>query len=491
MTLPSDKYWSERSLERLTEAERRSLPYMREIQQVYKLAAKRTVEQVKEMYAAYYAREGFDSVALDKVATNGDIKRFLKDMANAGLDTRLPDNYKGKMSRLEMMHAQMWGEINKAAKKEIEISGKSYRKTFSNSYYRSVYDTIRGTKMPNAFSVLDTRIVEKVLQTKFYGSRYSERVWRSTDKLAGSLHEILGKAIATGQAPAKTIQEVMERFGVKQYEAARLVRTETNYFENQAELEAYEELNIERYQFIATLDERTSDICREHDHKVYLVKEAKQGENVPPLHPNCRSAIKPYFGEEYESKYRIARNAKGENYLTANQPYNSWLKEVQTMAATGATSVTSGPTMTGRLADSQIMSNIGVTPEYWRNNMEPGERSFARTYGQEHDIAWIDKLSRKDPDTGVPLETNDYKVGRTMWELKTPSKKLKYSSISSSISRAAKSGYKKNFMINLGSRRLTKALEEKLSNYNLVHGTKIRRLHVWSRGKEIVIKLKK
>lgn len=41
-----------------------------------------------------------------------------------------------------------------------------------------------------------------------------------------------------------------------------LVRTETNYFNNQADAMAYEEIVIDKYVFVATLDNRTSEICQ-------------------------------------------------------------------------------------------------------------------------------------------------------------------------------------------------------------------------------------
>lgn len=40
---------------------------------------------------------------------------------------------------------------------------------------------------------------------------------------------------------------------------------------------------------VITADNKTSDIYREHDRKVYNVEEGVPGENLPPLHPHCRS----------------------------------------------------------------------------------------------------------------------------------------------------------------------------------------------------------
>ncbi|MBQ6487526.1 minor capsid protein [Candidatus Saccharibacteria bacterium] len=324
-----EEYWEKRSLQRLTSAEKSSIQYLKKIQSTYRSAARSVVNTVKETYASYYRNdETFSQELLEEIEPKGNITKFLNNMAKAGLDTSLPENFKGRMSRLRMLEAQLWAESKKVAIQERNISTKSYEKTLTNTYYRTIYDVLSGTGTNTAFATLNQRTIEKILETKFEGSNYSERIWKNTDILANSLQDILARAVATGQSPERTIREVMERFDVGFSNASRLVRTETNYFENKAELESYKELGIKKFKFLATLDERTSDICRSMDSKVFNVKDAEQGENVPPLHPYCRSTIVPVV-DGFESRERNARNEEGETYLATNQPYNEWIRKVQ------------------------------------------------------------------------------------------------------------------------------------------------------------------
>lgn len=92
--------------------------------------------------------------------------------------------------------------------------------------------------------------------------------------------------------------------------ARRLVRTELNYVHNHAALDSIADSGMKYFRFIATLDKRTSEICRSHDSHVYPISEAKQGQNVPPLHPNCRSTIAGSLRGEGTQKTgtRAARN---------------------------------------------------------------------------------------------------------------------------------------------------------------------------------------
>lgn len=325
--LPSDEYWRERAEDRLTEAEKLSVPYLEDIHAVYDDARLKIVEDIKNLYKNYYKDdEGFDQEKLRVIIPNGDLERFHREMKKAGSSEYLPENYKARMTRLEYLYADCWAESKKASLKHQQIETKTHRETIQNAYYRTIYDTGIGLKINPAFSKLDNRAVNQVLNTKFLGGNYSERIWKNTDKLANTLKEVIGSAIARGESYSKTAREIRERFGVTQYEATRLVQTETCYFQNQAEIAALKTMGIEKYKFIATLDSRTSDICREHDKKVYNIEDAKAGENLPPLHPNCRSTVSAYLGEEYESAIRIARDEDGENEYVDNVPYNEWLR---------------------------------------------------------------------------------------------------------------------------------------------------------------------
>ena len=131
----------------------------------------------------------------------------------------------------------------------------------------------------------------------------------------------------SGQSIEKTSQQVREQFGVEKYKADRLVRTETTYFHSMSDLMTYEELGINQYVFIATLDNRTSPMCRMHDNKRYNVSEIEVGKNYPPLHPNCRSTTRAYVSEEAEQNIlRRGRNQQGENEVYQNISYKEWQK---------------------------------------------------------------------------------------------------------------------------------------------------------------------
>ena len=191
---------------------------------------------------------------------------------------------------------------------------------------KAIYDTQMGTGYDFAFSNLDDNLVKSVLSERWSGKNYSQRIWGNTDILAQSVSEIVGGALLSGQSYAKTSRQIRERFDVGKYYADRLVRTECNHFHNQADAMAYEEMDVDKYVFLAVLDTRTSEICQRYDNKVIDLKDKQEGVNFPPLHPNCRSTTRAYMGEEIEKTLkRRARNPiTGENEIIDNMSYKDW-----------------------------------------------------------------------------------------------------------------------------------------------------------------------
>lgn len=73
------------------------------------------------------------------------------------------------------------------------------------------------------------------------------------------------------------------------------MRSEGTFIANQGSLDAYGQLGVKKYRFVARPDTRTSPQCRDLNGKVFNVSDAMAGENLPPLHPYCRSTTAAVF----------------------------------------------------------------------------------------------------------------------------------------------------------------------------------------------------
>lgn len=318
----SNAYWDKRAAEQLTLVERQSLPYLKEIDNVYLSARKTNLEAVKALYLAYYTKQGFDTALLRQIAPRGDIRRFKEAVASAGLSAELPKGYGFRLSRLELIEAQLWLEARKAALSHQTIQTLAHKQTIDTAYHYAMYNLSKGTGVIPAFSQLNTRTINKILKTDFHGSNYSKRIWKNSTQLAKGLRKDLAVAVSTGQSYTKTAKQIRERYGVTRYQANRLIRTETNHFNTLASFESYQSAGLDQFIYVATLDTRTSSICQDLDGKRFDMTDQ---EHMPPQHPNCRSTTIAYLGDEYLPDERIMRDpVTGKNRYIKNMSYDQW-----------------------------------------------------------------------------------------------------------------------------------------------------------------------
>lgn len=195
------------------------------------------------------------------------------------------------------------------------------------AYYHTIFDIAQGVGEQPVFSAVNTRLINQIINDQWSGKNYSQRIWWNTSKLAEDVQQLLTTAAMTGESIYKTSRRLSERFGQSMNNSVRLIRTETTYSCNQAELASYEELDIEKYEFVATLDTRTSPICQKMDGKVFKTEDAKAGVNLPAMHPNCRSTTIPYFTEG-RPQFRTARDKDGKRIkVPADMKYDEWYKK--------------------------------------------------------------------------------------------------------------------------------------------------------------------
>lgn len=110
---------------------------------------------------------------------------------------------------------------------------------------------------------------------------------------------------------------------VSKANAARLVYTESAAYSSRARLRTYKDLGLEKYEIVATLDNRTSEICQEMDAKIFNLKDYEVGTTAPPFHVRCRSTTAPYFDDDGERAARDEETGKT-YYVPTNMTYKDW-----------------------------------------------------------------------------------------------------------------------------------------------------------------------
>lgn len=116
---------------------------------------------------------------------------------------------------------------------------------------------------------------------------------------------------------------------VSERHAATVVRTALNHVSTKARMMTLDKNSdvVDRYEWISTLDSRTSTICRSRDGQKYQLGKGP----LPPAHPNCRSSVSPVVSSEFDfldaGAKRAARGADGGMQIDANTSYYDFLKQ--------------------------------------------------------------------------------------------------------------------------------------------------------------------
>jgi SPP1 gp7 family putative phage head morphogenesis protein len=128
---------------------------------------------------------------------------------------------------------------------------------------------------------------------------------------------------------AKTVRQLVAAGGqataVADNQIITLVRTSINQVANTASQQVYEANQdiTKKYRYVATLDTRTSAICRALDGQEF---EYGKGP-TPPSHFNCRSVTVPVIDPDILPPSTTATRASKDGQVPINTTYGKWLKD--------------------------------------------------------------------------------------------------------------------------------------------------------------------
>lgn len=335
------KYWEMREARNMYKDMQLAEDCAKELSVIYSKAAIYTAKQIEGIFNRFASKHHLtrdEAINLLSEADSKDFEKLLEAYKNkTGAQKREvlaeleAPAYKSRMKRLDDINKSINKLINAIASKERDEIDKTMRKVYESSYHHAVYEAARMSGLDLQTGPIDEGALETILKKKWSGQNYSERVWNNTQKVADALKEELMIGALTGKTEKEMTDSINEQFLSGRNKARRLVRTESSYIHNEAHFQAYKDYGIEEYRFVATLDLRTSQICRERDGSVYRVNDKKIGVNAPPMHPWCRSTtIMNLDDETMHNLERFARDpVTGERMkVPADETYKEWYQRM-------------------------------------------------------------------------------------------------------------------------------------------------------------------
>lgn len=335
------KYWEMREARNMYKDMQLAEDCAKELSVIYSKAAVYTAKQIEGIFNRFASKHHLtrdEAINLLSEADSKDFEKLLEAYKNkTGAQKREvlaeleAPAYKNRMKRLDDIDKSINRLINAVASKERDAIDKTMRKVYESSYHHAVYEAARMSGLDLQTGPIDEGALETILKKKWSGQNYSERVWNNTQKVADAIKEELMIGALTGKTEKEMTDSINEQFLSGRNKARRLVRTESSYIHNEAHFQAYKDYGIEEYRFVATLDLRTSQICRERDGSVYRVNDKKIGVNAPPMHPWCRSTtIMNLDDETMHNLERFARDpVTGERMkVPADETYKEWYQRM-------------------------------------------------------------------------------------------------------------------------------------------------------------------
>lgn len=172
------------------------------------------------------------------------------------------------------------------------------------------YATDLGTKVVNNVldaPILNKRAIDNVIKYPWHGANYSDRIWNNKAELIASMKSELTNGIIQGKSIYQVASAMEERLNVGKNKTQRLVRTEYMHALNQGQIESYKAAGYTKLRWSATMDSRTSEMCRERNGKEYPI------DQLPdiPAHPNCRCTFIPVIDDDFiEARAQMLQEAK-------------------------------------------------------------------------------------------------------------------------------------------------------------------------------------
>lgn len=306
-------YWAQRFTQLEDAQNQQGADALKKIEAQYRQAQKQLEAQISTWYQRFAKNNGITLAEARQWLTGKDLKEFkwdVQDYIKYGQDNALSGGWmkelenasaKYHISKLEALKIHTQQSLESLFSKQgLTVSG-ALSDAYTSGYYHTVYELQKGFNIGWDIAGIDEAQLEKVLAKPWAadGYNFSERIWKNKDKLISEVHTELSQNIMLGADPQKAIDALAKKMNTSKHNAGRLVMTEEAYFSSTAQKEAFQELGVEQFEIVATLDSHTSEICRMMDGKHFPMTDFQPGATAPPFHVYCRSTTVPYFDDDF------------------------------------------------------------------------------------------------------------------------------------------------------------------------------------------------
>ena len=271
---------------------------------LYQESYDRLQSEIDRFYVAYAGKEGLTKQEAMKRASEFDVTKF-NDKARQAVKTRdfsnktnsmlRAYNLKMKVSRLELLKAELALEMQNLTADINQVFDKARADEFLNEYKRQA--GILGISSGGA-----EKRMKSILDADFYGQNFSSRVWGRAGLHANLQRDVFSSLnrIYTDMMGYKQEAKLLaNRCGTSKENAKRLLKTEIARINADTQLAMLKDNGFTHMIYVA--EPGACDICGPLDRKAIPIDKVEKGVNMFPMHPNCRCSAYGHIKMNYKS----------------------------------------------------------------------------------------------------------------------------------------------------------------------------------------------
>ena len=338
MSKKNQKYWRRRAIQQEKDWTNRCKQTIeKQLAAHYQQALIAIKDDILKLYGSFANANGLNFDEAQQLIGSKEFREWRMTMQE--YLQRIADGEKGlerelntlamrpRINRLEKLYAETLQELDKLGRNVNDDIRIFLSDSYKSTYAKNIFDLVKVGGLSVALSKLDSIAVEKVIASRWSGKNFSQRIWTNTKLLSGVLRETISSGVHRGRSIPQMSKMIEDKMNGGYRNAVRLVRTEMNFVNNQAHADSMKDAGVEQYEFMAVMDGRTSQKCRERDGEHFLLEEKVVGENYPPLHPRCRSTVCPFIEGVSRKGTRTAKDSSGKNIeIPAAMKYSDYEK---------------------------------------------------------------------------------------------------------------------------------------------------------------------
>lgn len=310
---------------------------------------RKTQTRIEEHLAGFVSRYSDDGLIdlvtiyyLLTIPEKRKLKYSLEEIIDRGIDEKAADEIQSALTatditRIKGLQLQVKAELDSLNHNLKDSLNDHYLRNYVDSFndtHYAFFETLGISKDPTFLEVTKA-LIEESIKTAYRGTgqNYEDILNYYTNDVIERINREILAALRGMEKYSDIVERIGKLAGMNYRRAEKLIRTDSAYVGTRAQEELYSDFEIENLLFVATLDERTSDICREMDGTIIPLSEVEPGINAPPLHNWCRSVLAPMI-DDIENQKPISRAMRdpdtGKTVFTKEyKTYSEWAEEYE------------------------------------------------------------------------------------------------------------------------------------------------------------------